>query len=166
MRNSLFFSFFFVLLSTVTKGQDVKMEANYIYNISKYVNWPADYKTGDFVIGVLGPSGITLELTKIAATKKFFSQKISIMEFTSVSDIKNCHILFVTKMASGTIKEAVAKIGTNATLVVSEFPGLANYGAAINFIMKDGKMVFQYNEAAAKRQGLQVNSRLVDLSIE
>lgn len=166
MRKYFFFTFIIALLSFNAQAQNEKLEATYIYNFIKYVNWPESAKSGDFVIGVLGASGVTLELRKLALTKKAMSQKISVVEFSSTNDITKCHILFVTRMASGTIKEAVAKVSNNPTLIVSEFPGLASQGSGINFITKDGKLTFQMNETAIKRYGLQVSSQLLELSVE
>jgi len=165
MKKLLFLSTIFVLVSTHVNSQDVKIQANYIYNIVKYVNWPESYKSGDFVIGILGTAAINDEIKKLATTKKVFSQKISVVEFSSPEEITNCHVLFVTKVKTGVIKEAVAKVGSNSTLIIGEFPGLANLGAAINFVNQDGKLVFQLNEAAVKRQGLKVSSQLVELSL-
>lgn len=145
-------------------GQKEKQETSYIYNIVKYVDWPDSYKTGDFVIGILGSSGINAELKKLATTKKVFSQKIIIVEFNTPADITKCHVLFITDSQSSLIKEAAIKLNGMATLIIGETPGLASSGAAINFITQDGKLVFQLNENAAKRKGLQVSAQLAELS--
>lgn len=165
MKYLILFSSIFVLLSTNAIGQNEKAQTTYIYNIVKYVDWPESYKSGDFVIGILGTSGINAELKKLATTKKVYSQKITIVEFNSPEEITKCHVLFITKIKTGVIKEALAKIGSNATLVIGEFPGLANLGAAINFVTQEGKLVFQLNENSAKKQGLQISSQLKELSL-
>ncbi|MHC1704965.1 MAG: YfiR family protein [Tenuifilaceae bacterium] len=164
MKNYLLLSCIFVLLSMNVIGQNEKQQTSYIYNIVKYVDWPASYKSGDFVIGVFGSGPITAELNKLATTKKVFSQKITVVEFNSPEEISNCHVLFVTRAKTSLIKEALAKVGSNSTLIIGEFPGLANLGAAVNFVTQEGKLVFQLNEAAAKRQGLQISSQLKELS--
>jgi hypothetical protein len=165
MRNILFLSTIFVMISVNVMGQDEKLVARYIYNIVQYVNWPDAYKSGDFVIGVFGSGDITKELKKIAATKKVVSQTISVVEFNSVDEISKCHVLFITDAKSGLIKEALMKLGTNATLIIGETDGLAMAGAGINFVNKEGELVFQLNENAIKRRGLQTNSKLRELSM-
>lgn len=165
MRNFLLLSSIFVLFSVNAIGQKERQQANYIYNIVKYVEWPESYKTGDFVIGILGSSNVSKELKKMATTKKVFSQKITVLDFNSTEEITKCHVLFITELNSGLIKLAIAKLGTGATLIVGESNGLATQGAAINFIEQDGVLSFQLNELTLRRRGLQVDSKLKELSL-
>ncbi len=165
MKQFLFITFVFAIISFNVKGQDEKLQTTYIYNIVKNVDWPESYYTGDFVIGILGSGPITDELKKMASTKKVFSQKISIVEFNSPEEITKCHVLFITKLKANSIKDVVAKIGANATLIIGETPGLASYGASINFIKQDGKLVFQINESTANKQGLKISSNLKELAL-
>lgn len=165
MKKLFFASVVLVLFAINVKGQNEKLQANYIYNIVKYIEWPAAYKTGDFVIGVLGSSPITKELKKLAETKKVFNQKITIVEFSSTDQISKCHVLFISKLSSGLINIAVAKVGTNATLIIGESEGLATQGAGINFIVQEDVVSFQLNEVSIKRRGLQVDSKLKSLAL-
>jgi hypothetical protein len=63
------------------KAQDEKFKAIFIYNFTKYINWPAS--EGDFVINVLGDEAITREMGEIATKKtvgnsvKYLSRLIS-----------------------------------------------------------------------------------------
>ncbi len=165
MKKLLFASIALVLFTINVKGQNERLQANYIYNIVKYVEWPTEYKTGDFVIGVLGSSPITKELKKLAETKKVFNQKITIVEFNSTDQISKCHVLFISKLSSGLINLAVAKVGNNATLIIGESEGLATQGAGINFIKQEDALSFQLNEVSIKRRGLQVDSKLKSLAL-
>src|SRR4028119_2478204 len=64
---------------------DYKYHSVFIYNFIKYIQWPSSAQSGDFVIGVLGSSGIIPELEKMASTKTVGSQKIVVRRFNSVS---------------------------------------------------------------------------------
>ena len=162
----LFFVFIVLTLFAINaKGQHERLQANYIYNIVKYIEWPAAYKTGDFVIGVLGNSPITKELKKLAETKKVFNQKISIVEFSSTDQITKCHVLFISALNSGLINLVVAKVGSNATLIIGETEGLATQGAGINFIKQEDVLSFQLNEVSIKKRGLLVDSKLKSLAL-
>jgi len=165
MKKLFFASVILVLFTINVKGQNEKLQANYIYNIVKYIEWPAAYKTGDFVIGVLGNSSVTKELKKLAETKKVFNQKITIVEFNSTDQISKCHVLFISKLSSGLISIAVAKVGANATLIIGESEGLATQGAGINFIVQEDVVSFQLNEVSIKKRGLQVDSKLKSLAL-
>lgn len=165
MKKQLFIFVAILFFSNNLFGQNERLQATYIYNIVKHIDWPKEYKSGDFVIGVLGSGSIVDELKKIANTKKVYSQKITIVEFAKTDDITNCHALFITKINSNSISGVISRIGRNATLIIGESPKLSSFGAAINFIKVDGKLVFEINESAANKQGLKVSSSLKELSI-
>lgn len=146
-------------------GQAEKFKAGYIYQFTKYIEWPAAYKSGDFVIGVLGSSTVQGPLNDLAASKKVVDQKIRVESYGSVADIGKCHILYISESQSGNLSAVIGKLSGSNTLVVAEKAGLAQAGAGINFIEKDGKLVFEVNQSGFSNQGLNVNSQLVNLAV-
>ena len=78
-------------------AQFEKLQAAFIYNFAKYVEWPMSYKRGNFVIGVIGNQKLENELKKIARVKMVGTQKIEIIHVTSLDDIYDVHLLFVSK---------------------------------------------------------------------
>ncbi len=48
-----------------------KIKAVYIYNFTKYIEWPADYQASDFTIAILGENqSLYNELTNMSKVKK------------------------------------------------------------------------------------------------
>jgi len=47
----IYLSNILLMLPLLMFGQLPKFQAAYIYNFSNYIEWPVNYKTGDFVIG-------------------------------------------------------------------------------------------------------------------
>lgn len=88
---------------------NAKMKALYVYNFTKYIEWPESYKQGNFVIGLFGETSIKAELDKVAATRKAVNQTIEIKLFLSVSEITDCHMLYVSKEKSSDFSAAVEK---------------------------------------------------------
>jgi hypothetical protein len=146
-------------------GQKEKVQTSYIYNFTNYINWPDASKDGDFVIGILGSGPITTELTNLANVKKIVSQSIQIKTYATAGEIGKCQVLFVVENKSSQLKEVLSRIGSNPTLVITESPGLAANGAGINFVVRDGKIIFELNKGAIEKNGLQVNSKLIGLAI-
>lgn len=165
MKKLIFLSIALVLIAFNVKGQDARLEANYIYNIIKYIEWPESYKSGDFIIGVLGDTPVSKELKKLAATKKVFNQKITVVDFNQTNDITKCHVLFISELSSNLMKLALVMVGNNSTLIIGESEGLATQGAGINFVKQQDVLSFQINEASIKRRGLQVDSKLKSLAL-
>ncbi len=51
-------------------------------------------------------------------------------------------------------------------MIIGEKPGMAGDGAAIDFMEKDGKLVFEINQGSFARHGLNVSAQLVDLAVK
>mgnify|MGYP003520566319 FL=1 len=74
-------------------------------------------------------------------------------------------MLFVPVEKSDQIVDVVNKVNTQSILIVTEEKGLAAKGSDINFIVKDGKLAFELNQASVNKQGLKVSNELTRLAI-
>ncbi|MCH8902853.1 MAG: YfiR family protein [Bacteroidetes bacterium] len=147
------------------KDPNVKIKAIFLYNFTKYIVWPADYKEGDFIIGVLGESSLINELSKMAQTKKVGRQNIVIKKYNSVNEIGKCHILCIPQESSTSLNEVIKKLNGNSTLIITNKEGLAKKGAAINFKVEASKQRFELNTANATKYNLKVSANLSALAI-
>lgn len=155
----------FLLTNSVT-AQKTKYQSIFIYNFSKYIKWPDDFNEGKFVIGVHGNSEIQNDLESMVATKKQTSGLVmEVKIFSSLSDLSECNLLFITSKFCNRIQEIQHAILGVPTLIVTDKSGMAKKGAAINFIEKDGKIKFELNQSTAESLGLRVSSSLVSLAI-
>ena len=165
IKNSLILSVIFLLLAPAVNAQNEKLQTVFIYNFTKHIEWPPEYSSGDFVIGVLGNSPIIEEIEKLAKSRKIGNQKIVVNKYRTIDDIGQCNIIFIPKSKSGEIGSVLSKIKNNSTLVITEKDGMAVAGAAINFVIKDGKQKFELKKSNATKYGLKVSSDLERLGI-
>lgn len=163
LRNIILFSAF--VCSTSAFAQVEKLQTMFIYNFTKHVEWPEAYRSGDFVIGVLGSSPITKELKELARNRKVGSQNIVIREYRDASQIGTCHILFLPEKNSGDIGNVLTQVKNNSTLIITNKPGMASAGAAINFVLDGNKQKFELKKSNATKYGLKVSSDLERLAI-
>ena len=159
----------FVSILTMGAGgnydTNAKIKAVYIYNFTKYIEWPKDYRETSFVIGVMGETTLYQELEKISATKKVFDQSIEIKKFTSSSDLSKCHILYIPSGNKESFSAIVSKIQSYSTLIVTDTPGMAAKGSAINFVIMANRQKFELNESNAVKYNLKVSNSLEALAI-
>ncbi|MCK4663549.1 MAG: YfiR family protein [Bacteroidales bacterium] len=160
----ILFSFLFFITFNVN-AQEAKYKAIFIYNFTKHFEWPAAYKTGDFIIGVLGNPLIISELEKITTSKKVGTQTIVVKRYKTPAEISKCHILFVPLSKSKLIGECTSQLSNSNTLIVTEKKGLIQQGATINFVVKEGKIKFEFKKSTASKYGLKVSSYLEKLAI-
>ncbi|OQX73103.1 MAG: hypothetical protein B6D64_14350, partial [Bacteroidetes bacterium 4484_276] len=103
IKNSLILSVIFLLLAPAVNAQNEKLQTVFIYNFTKHIEWPPEYSSGDFVIGVLGNSPIIEEIEKLAKSRKIGNQKIVVNKYRTIDDIGQCNIIFIPKSKSGEI---------------------------------------------------------------
>lgn len=157
---------FIILIIAPIKAQviDTKYEALFIYNFTKYINWPRTDGHDDFIIGILGQGDIVKEMQLLASQKLVGDRKIIIKVFENTESIEHCHLLFITKKQSSQISVARKKLMGMSTLYITESSGMAQNGADINFVSKVNKVVFELNTKYMKENNLQFANTLISLA--
>lgn len=155
-----------VMMSAVTllHAQKEKVQAGYIYQFTNYINWTDAYRTGEFVIAVLGDNPVISELTAIAALKKVGNQTIVVKKIDNPGQIGKYHIVFVPASRTSQLDNVLAAVSDKNTLVITDGNGLIKKGAGISFVLSNGKLLFELNKEVIEKQGLYINSRLVQLA--
>ncbi|MFT4599915.1 MAG: hypothetical protein ACI857_000082 [Arenicella sp.] len=151
----------------VTQMKDTRspVKALYIYNFATLIDWPSDYRKGDFVIGVYGSKeGVYDNLKTKFEGKAIGSQEIVIENYSSLSQIDKAHILYVSPRNSSQIGSLDTKFKGKSTLLVTEKTGYLSKGAAINFVVKGASQKFEINKGNAKKHKLIIADRLLKLA--
>lgn len=165
MKNVLLILFFVTVVHGVAGAQDDKFKALFIYNFTKYMEWPEAKRTGDFKIGVLGNSPITSELKAFTAKKSVGQQKIVVDEILSVGDCPKYHIVYVPAKASSNVTEIVQLVTNKGVLVVTDKQGMAVELSGINFVKVDGQQTFEISVKHIHDQGVNAGKTLLSLGI-
>lgn len=164
--------YIFLSIVFITLGADrpeetnAKIKAIYIYNFTKYIEWPESYKQGNFVIGIIGNNLPLLnELNKMAIVKTVGNQRLEIKSITPNIDA-NCHIIYLLSDNSAQLAEVMEKNKNKSTLIITDKAGLAAKGAGINFVIQENKQKIELNKSNIERYKLKVASSLVELAIQ
>ncbi len=156
------------LFSAISFGEpdtSAKMRGMYVYQFTKYIDWPSSTKTGNFRVGVLGNTHVYQELVKITTNKKVGTQSLEVVSFPNLSSVEKCQILLVSKEIADNIKDIVQKTKAHHTLIVTEKAGLAKQGAAISFVVQDSKQKFELSKTNAANSDLKISANLETLAI-
>lgn len=153
------------VLPLMAKSQDYRIHSVFIYTFTKYIQWPSNEQSGDFIIGVLGNSPMVESLEKMASERKIGNRSIVVKKFAKVDQLSKCHMLFIPDNSSNDFEAALAKIGGQSTLILTERKGLGDKGSGINFITVDGKQKFELNKLATEKAHLKVSTELTSLAI-
>jgi len=135
-----------------------KLKAVFIYNFTRYFEWPDEKKVDDFIIYVVGKNdNLITELKSLAAKKKVGNQNIEIKNTPNFDASVKSHIIYFSPDAAKPLGDAASKYKNKGALLVAETPGACRSGASINFIIQESKLKFEYNKGAAVKAGLKTN---------
>lgn len=158
-------SILFCSYQTTDNVDEYTIKGMFIYNFTKYIDWSAFKNSDSFVIAVYGESDITQNLNQIAVNKKVNNKNIKIKTITGLNESDDVQIIYIPKSNNAALKETIAKLGSKNILIVTEDKDMALKGSCINIITVDGKVKFELNESAVKRDGLKLASQLISLAI-
>ena len=150
-------------LCATTKAQDEKFKALFMFNFTKYIEWPQAKQSGDFVIGVIGNSAIVGELNTIASKKTVGAQAIKVKQISSADDVTKLHIVYVTEDKSGEAAALAEKIKGKGVVLITDKAGFAKSTSGINYCKKDGKPNFEVSTKHLEEEGVKVSSQLLAL---
>jgi hypothetical protein len=139
------------------------VHANIIYRFTKYIDWPPERKTGDFIIGVVGETPLFEELKNATAGKNANTQKIVVKNFSVSGISKGCHILFVSADEHKQLKKIIEQTAGMPILIVSEKEKSIGIGACINFMITHDRLKLEINKNNIDKRGLSIATELLQL---
>lgn len=157
--------FLFLFPSFAEAQGQYDIYAGFMFHFGKFVQWPSELQTGDFVIGIVGDCPIKNRLDNFAATKNINGRKIVVRSVGSVADLKGCNILFIPKNENAKLSTYASGAKTYNILMVTESEGNITKGAVFNFVEKEGKVRFEFSQSEADSHVLKVSADLVKLAI-
>lgn len=158
-------------VNTVSDIVDTKSiyKSMFIYNFATLVDWPADCRKGDFIIGVYGnDQAVYDELNSKYSGKAIGSQEIKVVKYATKEKINgSIHILYITADKSESISAFNTKFYGKSTLLITDKPGYLEKGAIINFVIdanRNNKQSYEIDKSNAKSHKLYVPSKLTTLA--
>jgi hypothetical protein len=141
------------------------VQASYIYNIAKLVEWKdPGMKNGNFLIGVLGSANLYQELIKKYASKSIGKQAIEVLKLPRSSDIAKCHILFVGQSELALMPAIYKNLDKKNTLLITEYADALEDGSVVNFVRVSNTLKYELSVVNANKHKLEVGSTLVNLA--
>ena len=142
-------------------AREYQVKAVFIYNFTRFTDWPPQSfeSNAPFVIGILGEDPFGEYIDKTVAGETVQGHPMVIRRYRSADEVKNCHILFISK--SQDVKNALAALSNKNTLTVSDCEDFMKMGGMIRLITKENKIKLQVNPAAVNASGISISSRLL-----
>jgi hypothetical protein len=161
------------LLAVVSSGfcadaLEYRVKAAYLYNFFLFVDWPRQafvQDDGRFELCILGRDPFGASLTPL--TKKTAQgRSIALRRLEPGADANTCHVLFIGSSEVHRVPTILRRLRAAHVLTASEVPNFARQGGVVGFTIEGGKVRLEVNLASARRAGLKVSSKLLEVASE
>jgi len=139
---------------------EYQVQAAYLYNFVKFVEWPAGALGAAITICTAGTTPVAAALEQIVRDEAIGGHRLAVRSIAAPEAA--CNVLFVPReVAAG---EYLRSARSAPVLTVGESPDFIAQGGIINFVRDAGMMRFEIDQEAAGRARLQISSRLLRLA--
>jgi hypothetical protein len=154
-------------LSWAQTVSEYQVKAAYVYNFSKFVEWPAQAfasPTAPIRLCVLNGPAFESELNPIVKGKMVGGRAIAVIPVQNAEQARQCQILFIDSSQDKQSRQIIDALRDSSVLTVGESAGFVERGGIINFVLQDDRVQFQVNHKAATQVGLHISSRLLSVA--
>lgn len=143
-----------------------QIKSAFLYNFTKFVEWPAASFAGPtqpIVIGVLGEKPLVQELETIVAGRTVNGRAILVRTVRTAEEARTTQLLFVSVAEESRFAAIRAELADSPVLTVGESPSFSVTGA-IGFVKEGKKLRFEINMDIAEQSHLKISAQLQKLA--
>jgi YfiR/HmsC-like len=145
--------------------EEYEVKAAFLFNFTRFVDWPAPSGSGPFCIGIDGSDPFRGALEEAVKGRSAGGRAIAIKHFKPGEESAGCEMIFVSAKDTKKLGALLVRLSGAAVLTVGETPGFCASGGAIGFAVQDHKVKLEINPGAALRARLQISSKLLSLAL-
>jgi hypothetical protein len=143
---------------------EYQVKAVFVYNFSRFVEWPPQAFTSPdepFVIGILGSDPFGARLDEAVRGEQIDQHPLLVRRFRNVGEIGDCRILYIDRSESAQLQQILAALDHRSTLTVSDLEGSSQRGVMIQFTTENNRIRLRINVESARASGLTISSKLL-----
>lgn len=153
------------LVASETSIGEYSLKAAFIYNFSKFVEWPESALRGkrEFCIATLGRTPLDRELAALSG-KNVQGRSIVFRRLSSLDEAAQCQVLFISRSELAKLDGILDALGDAPVLTIAESDDFCKRGGMLSLEKESGKIVFDVNFRETLRSKLKPNSQLLKLA--
>ena len=144
-----------------------QVKAAYLYNFTKYVEWPPDtFHSADdpAVICVAGDDRTGKILEQVTLGRKANGRRVQARNPRSVNELRSCQVLFIGFEDKERITGILRNLHDSRVLLVGQTDQFLSLGGMINLVQKNGSIELEIDAKVTEAAGLKISSRLLFVS--
>ena len=151
--------------AATARVDEYRVKAAILYNLAKFVDFPADVftdATSPFVICVLGADPFGAALDDTVRGRQVGARPIAVRRIVDVTT--GCHVMFVASSERNRVPAVVDRLRSASVLTVADADGLVEQGLIVGLRMQGDQVRLDINLATVERTKLRVSARLLALA--
>ena len=148
------------------KPSENAIKSAMIFNMIKFVDWPAEALPGDagtITICVLGKGGLSVALNALHG-EQLKGRKVVVRHINQIAEAGYCQVLVVGDLERRTVTAAIEQTRLMPLLTISDLPNFAEAGGVVSFVDQGGKIRFVINLSASSQHRVRINSQLLKMA--
>jgi len=146
---------------------EYQVKAAYLYNFTKFTDWPATaFASVDapIVIGIVGDDPFGKTLDDLVKDEIVRGHPLVVKRLDPKDDLRGCHVLFICRNEKDQLPALLQKLKGTPVLTVGDAGDFAEMGGMVNFVLVQEKVKLEINQAAAEEASLQISAKLLRLA--
>jgi uncharacterized protein DUF4154 len=154
-------SLFAPFVSTQELDESV-IRVAYVFNLTKYVEWP---RAGNqLVVGFIGDGPMGEALEKMLAGKTSDSRLIRVVLSPSEEDLDHCDLVYISTSSAKKVHETLDHLRNKSVLTVGDTESFPKNGGMIGLVKVGLQVHMIVNLDAVERARLNISSRVLNLA--
>jgi hypothetical protein len=138
------------------------VKAAFVFNLTKYVEWPQPNQ--ELIVGINDDSPTAETLKKVLDGRNSESRPIRVLLFPSDAQLEQCNILYVGHSSPKKWRALLERVRKKSILTVGDSDSFAQDGGIVGLVTTGDHVQIQVNLVAAAEAHLKISSRLLNLS--
>jgi hypothetical protein len=150
--------------SAPTVASEYQLKAVFLFNFTQFVEWPPESfaeSGAPLIIGILGDDPFGAYLDETVRGEMVNGRPLVVQRYRRVDDIKNCHVLFVSRSEAEHLTQVLSSLKGRSILTVSDLDGFTRNGGVIRFATVANKIRLRISLDAAQSAKLMISSKLL-----
>jgi hypothetical protein len=146
------------------KPTESQVQAAYLYNFGKFVQWPASTagaQSESFNICIYGQDPFGGILNATVSNQMINGKGVVAKRIGDAREVASCQILFISSSEDARLKQILEALNGAAVLTVSDMPQFSQRGGMIQFILERNRVRFEIDLTATQNAGLSLSSELL-----